>query len=52
LERFVRGDQSRTTDGNGLGLAIAQSYVSACGGNLSITVDGDLFKVTIIFNKV
>lgn len=51
LERFVRGDESRTTDGNGLGLAIAENYVSACGGTLSITVDGDLFKATIKFNK-
>jgi signal transduction histidine kinase len=48
-ERFSRGDASRTTDGNGLGLAIAQSYVAACGGKLSIDIDGDLFKVTITF---
>lgn len=51
LERFVRGDSSRTTDGNGLGLAIAESYVEACGGKLQINIDGDLFKATIKFNK-
>jgi len=46
-ERFSRGDESRTTDGNGLGLAIAESYINACGGKLSIDIDGDLFKVII-----
>ena len=49
LERFARGDASRTTEGNGLGLAIAQSYTEACGGRLEISVDGDLFKVTLTF---
>ena len=48
-ERFSRGDTSRTTAGNGLGLAIAQSYTEACGGKLKIDIDGDLFKVTLIF---
>jgi signal transduction histidine kinase len=51
LERFVRGDKARTTDGNGLGLAIAQSYVVACGGTFKISVDGDLFKAIIKFKK-
>ncbi|MZP31339.1 hypothetical protein GTO91_16690 [Heliobacterium undosum] len=51
LERFVRGDQARTTEGSGLGLAIAQSNVAACGGVLKVTVDGDLFKVLITMNK-
>lgn len=50
LERFVRGDKSRTTEGSGLGLAIAQSFMQACGGNMSIKVDGDLFKVELEFN--
>ena len=50
-ERFSRGDQSRGTDGNGLGLAIAQSYTEACGGNLTIHIDGDLFKVVIILDN-
>lgn len=48
-ERFVRGDEARSTEGSGLGLAIAKSYVSACGGTLSVDVDGDLFKVRIEF---
>lgn len=48
-ERFVRGDISRSTEGSGLGLAIAKSYTEACGGQFNITVDGDLFKVRIIF---
>lgn len=51
MERFIRGDKSRTTDGNGLGLAIAQSYVKACGGSLQINVDGDLFKATVKFSR-
>lgn len=52
LERFVRGDASRSTEGNGLGLAIAQSYTVACGGKLAVTADGDLFKATILFPVV
>lgn len=46
-ERFVRGDASRTTEGSGLGLAIAKSFTEAQKGNFEVTVDGDLFKVTI-----
>ena len=49
IQRFARGDKSRTTEGNGLGLAIAQSYVEACGGTFRVEVDGDLFKATISF---
>ena len=45
-ERFVRGDTSRNTEGSGLGLAIAKSFVELQGGELSLEVDGDLFKVT------
>ncbi len=52
LERFVRGDRSRSTEGNGLGLAIAQSLAQLQGGDLSLTVDGDLFKVTLAFDTV
>jgi|GEM_PF-393581 len=48
-ERFIRGDASRSTEGSGLGLAIAKSYVEACGGVFNITIDGDLFKATILF---
>lgn len=46
-ERFVRGDESRTTEGSGLGLSIAQSLVNVQNGNLAIEIDGDLFKVTV-----
>ena len=45
-ERFVRGDASRNTEGSGLGLAIAKSFMELQGGELSLEVDGDLFKVT------
>jgi len=49
LQRFSRGDKSRTTEGSGLGLSIAESFTSVCGGNLNVEIDGDLFKVTISF---
>ena len=52
LERFVRGDRSRSTEGNGLGLAIAQSLTQLQGGTLTLAVDGDLFKVTLAFDAV
>lgn len=48
-ERFVRGDAARSTEGSGLGLAIAKSYVEACGGTFTVSVDGDLFKVQMVF---
>ena len=47
MERFVRGDTSRNSDGSGLGLNIAQSLMEAQGGRLQLYVDGDLFKVTL-----
>lgn len=43
-ERFVRGDASRNTEGSGLGLAIAKGFMELQGGELSLEVDGDLFK--------
>ncbi|MGL4344732.1 MAG: sensor histidine kinase [Cellulosilyticaceae bacterium] len=46
-ERFVRGDEARSTEGSGLGLAIAQSLVEVQGGKMKIEIDGDLFKVEI-----
>ena len=49
MERFVRGDASRNTEGSGLGLNIAQSLMELQRGQLQILVDGDLFKVTLIF---
>lgn len=49
LERFVRGDRSRHTEGSGLGLSIAQSLTELMGGELSLDIDGDLFKVSLSF---
>lgn len=49
MERFTRGDRSRSTEGNGLGLAIARSFTEACGGSFQVTLDGDLFKVETVF---
>ncbi|MCA9725699.1 MAG: GHKL domain-containing protein, partial [Kurthia sp.] len=46
-ERFKRADASRHTEGSGLGLAIAQSIVDLHEGRMEITIDGDLFKVTV-----
>ena len=46
-QRFVRGDESRTTEGSGLGLSIAQSLVELHGGVFKIHLDGDLFKAMI-----
>lgn len=48
MERFVRGDSSRNTEGSGLGLSIARSLAELQGGNLEIIVDGDLFKVVLL----
>jgi len=47
IERFKRGDDSRTDGGSGLGLSIVQSFVSAQGGRFEIKIDGDLFKATV-----
>ena len=49
LERFVRGDAARNTEGSGLGLNIAQSLMEIQKGRLQLLVDGDLFKVTLVF---
>ena len=49
MERFVRGDSSRSTEGSGLGLSIAQSLTQLQGGTMDVTIDGDLFKVTLRF---
>ena len=48
-ERFIRGDESRTTEGSGLGLSIAKNLTQLMKGQFLIGVDGDLFKATIIF---
>lgn len=49
MERFTRGDSSRNTEGNGLGLAIAKSMAELQGGNLTLSIDGDLFKAILSF---
>lgn len=51
LERFVRGDSSRTTEGSGLGLNIAKSLVELQKGTFSIAIDGDLFKVGFVLPR-
>lgn len=48
MERFVRGDSSRNTEGSGLGLSIAKSLMELQNGELEIIVDGDLFKVVLL----
>ena len=47
MERFVRGDESRSEEGSGLGLAIAKGLAQAQQGNLEIAIDGDLFKTVL-----
>ena len=48
-ERFVRGDDSRTDGGSGLGLSIAKSFTEACGGSFRVETDGDLFTAIVSF---
>lgn len=52
MERFVRGDTARSTEGSGLGLNIAKSLAELQGGTLQLTVDGDLFKAELDFPLV
>ncbi len=47
--RFVRGDESRTDGGSGLGLSIAESFTRACGGSLTISTEADLFTAVVTF---
>lgn len=51
-ERFVRGDASRSTEGSGLGLNIAASLVKLQKGEFNLTVDGDLFKAQMVFDRI
>ena len=51
MERFVRGDASRTTEGSGLGLNIAKSLTELQKGTFRITIDGDLFKAEITLSR-
>lgn len=52
MQRFVRGETSRNTEGSGLGLSIASSLTELQGGQFNIHLDGDLFKVTIGFEML
>ena len=49
MERFVRGDTSRHTEGSGLGLSIARSLVQLQGGTFALSIDADLFRADIVF---
>jgi len=51
LERFVRADIARNSEGSGLGIPIAKSMTEIQNGRFALEVDGDLFKVTLTFPK-
>ena len=51
MERFVRGDKSRSTEGSGLGLSIARNLTELNGGSFNVDIDGDLFKVKMKFRR-
>ena len=48
-ERFARGDKARSSEGNGLGLAIVSTYTGALGGSFDINIDCDQFKAMLYF---
>ena len=52
MERFIRGDSARKSEGSGLGLSIAKSLTELQNGSLDLTVDGDLFKVVLTFPMI
>ena len=52
MQRFVRGDKSRTTEGSGLGISIAQNLTELQNGKFELKLDGDLFKVELVFNVI
>ncbi len=51
MERFKRGDESRNTEGSGLGLAIAKDLTKLMNGEFELTIDGDLFKASVMMEK-
>ena len=51
MERFTRGDSSRNTEGSGLGLAIAKDLTTLMGGVFEISIDGDMFKASILLDR-
>ncbi len=51
MERFTRGDSSRNTEGSGLGLAIAKDLTTLMGGVFEISIDGDMFKASIMLDR-
>ncbi len=52
MQRFVRGDRSRNTEGSGLGISIAQNLTELQNGKFNLKLDGDLFKVELIFETI
>jgi len=52
MERFVRGDSSRHTEGSGLGLSIARSLIELMNGHFGIVIDGDLFKAQVMLSHL
>ncbi|CVH75520.1 Alkaline phosphatase synthesis sensor protein PhoR [Clostridiales bacterium CHKCI006] len=52
VERFVQGDKSRNAKGSGLGLAIAKSFTEVQQGTFNVVIDGDLFKVIVVFPTI
>ena len=51
MERFTRGDSSRNTEGSGLGLAIAKDLTALMGGVFEISIDGDMFKASVLLDR-
>lgn len=52
MQRFVRGDKSRSTEGSGLGISISKSLTELQNGKFDMKVDGDLFKVELEFETI
>jgi signal transduction histidine kinase len=52
MARFVRGDSSRNTEGNGLGLSIAKSLSELMNADLKVEIDGDLYKAILSFEEI